>query len=256
VSISQAVFSGIIQGVTEFLPVSSSGHLVLLHHYFGYKQPQLLFDIFLHVGTLFAVLVYFKRDIQLLFTKERRFLSLILIGCVPTAIIGFAFEYFFREAFMNIKLVSVMLIVTALFLFGADYITRLREKSKDTNLKPLGVGKALIIGAMQGLAILPGISRSGTTISTALICRINKEEAIRYSFLLAIPAIVGALVFELRNFDSIKTVLIPQVVAGALSAFLVGLVAIYYLIKAVIKKKLFLFGIYCLITGSAIFFRA
>ena len=253
-SILEAVLSGILQGAAEFLPISSSGHLVLLHHYFGYKQPQLLFDIFLHIGTLLAILVYFRKDIWSAFTKERRLLLLILIGCIPTAIVGFLFGAFFRQAFVDIKLMGFMLIATALFLFCADYAARLRKHHSDTKPK-LGFGKALIIGTIQGIAALPGLSRSGATISTALICQVRKKEAITYSFLLAIPAIIGALIFELRNPGNTEAVLFPQVIAGTLSAFLVGLVAIYYLIRAITKDRLSLFGIYCLLVGSAVLIK-
>ena len=250
----EAILSGILQGATEFLPISSSGHLVLLHHYFGYKDSQLLFDIFLHLGTLLAIVVYFRKDIRLAFTKERTLPLLVLIGCIPTAIIGFLFGTFFRQAFVNIKLVGFMLITTALFLFCADYAARLRKHHPDSKPR-LGFGKALIIGTMQGIAALPGLSRSGATISTALICQVKKREAITYSFLLAIPAIIGALVFELRNMGNIEAVLFPHVIAGILSAFLVGLLAIHYLIQAIIKDKLSLFGIYCLLAGSAVLFK-
>lgn len=253
-NIWEAILSGILQGASEFLPISSSGHLVLLHHYFGYKHPQLLFDIFLHLGTLLAILVYFRKDIWLVLTKEKNLLLLILIGSVPTGIIGFLYEPFFKQAFDNIKLVGFMLIVTAFVLFCGDFAARLKKHHPGSKPK-LGFGKALIIGTMQGIAALPGLSRSGLTISTALICQARKREAIRFSFLLAIPAIIGALVFELRNLNDIKTILIPQVIAGTFAAFLVGLVAIYYLIQAIINDKLSLFGIYCLLIGSAVLIR-
>ncbi len=253
-SIWEATLSGILQGATEFLPISSSGHLVLLHHYFGYKHPQLLFDIFLHLGTILAIAVYFRKDIWLAFTKERTLLLLVLIGCVPTAIIGFLFAPFFRQAFVNIKLVGFMLITTALFLFCADYASRLRQHNANSNPK-LGFGKALIIATIQGIAALPGLSRSGLTISAALICQVRKKEAIRYSFLLAIPAIIGALIFELTNLGNAEVVLFPQVIAGISSAFLMGLLAIYYLIQAIIKDRLSLFGIYCLLVGSAVLIK-
>ncbi|UCH12594.1 MAG: undecaprenyl-diphosphate phosphatase [Candidatus Omnitrophota bacterium] len=250
----EAILSGVLQGLTEFLPVSSSGHLVLLHYYFGYKQPQLLFDTFLHVGTLLAILVYFRKDIWLIFTKQRYFLILILIGCIPTGIIGFLFEPFFRQAFVNIKLAGFMLITTAIFLFCGDFGARLREHHPETRSR-LGIAKALIIGTVQGVSALPGLSRSGITISTALICQVRKREAVRYSFLLAIPVIIGTLIFELNNLGSVKGIFIPQVIAGSLCSFLTGLVAIYYLIKAIIKDRLSLFGIYCFLAGAAVLIK-
>jgi undecaprenyl-diphosphatase len=247
-SLWEAVIAGILQGVTEFLPVSSSGHLVLLHRYFGHKTPQLLFDIFLHVGTLFAIFVYFRKDIIGLFTKEKKSLLLIFISCIPTSIIGIFIESFFKNAFSNIKLVGLMLIITAAFLFLADFTIRLKKESG-----PGGVNivRALIIGAMQGIAALPGLSRSGVTISTALVCGVKKQDAIRYSFLLAIPAIIGAFIFELKDLGSIYSASIPQIFIGTFTAFLVGLAAIYILVKTIMKNKLFLFAGYCLFLGTA-----
>ena len=253
-SLWEAILSGILQGASEFLPISSSGHLVLLHHYLGYKEPQLLFDIFLHTGTLLAILVYFRKDIWLAFTKERKFLLLIIIGCIPTGIIGFLFESRFKEAFGSIKLVGFMLLLTAVFLFCGDIASRFREHHPHTHPK-LGFGKALIIGAIQGIAALPGLSRSGATISMGLICQVRKKEAIKYSFLMAVPAVVGALIFELRDFQGLGALSLPQIVAGTTAAFLVGLVAIYYLIQAIIKDRLYFFGIYCLLVGSAVLIK-
>ena len=115
-SYTESIISGIVQGLTEFLPISSSGHLVILHNFFGYKEPQILFDIFLHIGTLFAVLIYFRRDIINVVTKERRLLWLVIIGSIPTAIIGFAFKDILRALFTDVKMVGIMLFITAGFL--------------------------------------------------------------------------------------------------------------------------------------------
>ena len=249
-SYAEAIISGIVQGITEFLPVSSSGHLVILHNYFGYKQPQLLFDIFLHIGTLFAVLIYFRRDIINVITKERRLLWLVVIGSVPTAIIGFAFKDIFKALFTDVKMVGIMLFVTAGFLFAAEWAVKKREKISASGIS-LRWPKALIIGIVQGISIIPGISRSGSTISSGLLLKLDKKEAIRFSFLLAIPAIIGALLLDMFDGAS-KIIITPQVVAGALTSFLVGLAAIYILIKAVSNNRLKIFGIYCLLAGGAV----
>ncbi|MFH0731338.1 MAG: undecaprenyl-diphosphate phosphatase [Candidatus Omnitrophota bacterium] len=251
----EAALSGILQGISEFLPISSSGHLVLLHHFFGYKEPQILFDIILHIGTLFAILVYFRNDIVSIFTKRRYFLYLIMIGLIPTGVIGFLFEAFFRQAFSSIKLVGFMLILTSAVLFSADFVTSYMKKRGAHRLK-FGVAQALIIGIAQGISALPGLSRSGVTISTALMCRVTKEHAIRYSFLMAIPAVLGALFLELRNTDALSVIFTPQMIVGFFSAFIVGLVAIYYVIMAVTREKLWFFGVYCLLVGGVVLVKA
>ncbi|MBN1405037.1 MAG: undecaprenyl-diphosphate phosphatase [Candidatus Omnitrophica bacterium] len=244
-----AIASGVLQGVTEFLPVSSSAHLAILHNYLGYKEPQILFDIFLHIGTLFAVLVYFRKDIVAVFSKEKRVLFLVLISSIPTAAIGVLFKPFFEESFVNIKLIAVFLLINAFLLFTADLVMRLMAKSKNSNI---GFLKAFIIGTVQGAAILPGLSRSGTTISAALILNVKKADAVRYSFLLAIPAILGALIFKLNDIGSFCAASLAPFMAGALASFFIGLAAISILIKSVTKNKLYLFGVYCFLVGSVI----
>ncbi len=250
----EAFISGVVQGLTEFLPVSSSGHLVLLHHYLGFKEPQLIFDIFLHAGTLLAILVYFRKDILHAFTKDRKFLLLIIVGCIPTGFIGILFESIFKEAFGSVKLVGFMFITTAVLLFCGDIAARFRQHHSETRPK-LGFGKALIIGAMQGVAALPGLSRSGATIATALICQVRKKEAIKYSFLMAVPAVIGALIFEMKDFNNTAAILMPQLIIGVFTAFLVGLAAIYYMIQAIIKDRLYFFGIYCFLAGIVVLIK-
>ena len=191
-SYTEAIISGIVQGLTEFLPVSSSGHLVVLHHFFGYNQPQFTFDIFLHIGTLFAVLVYFRRDIIDMLKRRPRLLMYVILATIPTALIGFLFIDLVEGLFQNIKLVGLMLFVTAGFLFIADKVS-----ASKSNTGKLSVVKAIGIGVIQGLAIAPGISRSGLTISSGILFGLDKNEAIRFSFLLAIPAILGALILQI-----------------------------------------------------------
>ena len=248
----QAAISGVVQGLTEFLPISSSGHLVLLHHFFGLTEPQLLFDIFLHLGTLLAVVVYFRSDI-LKACRDRRVIFLIILGSLPTALIGFYFESFLKSSFENVELVGMMLIVTAIFIFIASYVSN--NKRASTKAQSLGPFKALLIGIAQGFSALPGISRSGATIAMALVCNVKKIEAIRFSFLLSIPAVLGALLFELRGLDALGSNLSPSVFVGILTAFVTGLIAIYLVIKAVLGDKLFLFGVYCLLVGFFVLSR-
>jgi len=247
VSYVEAVISGIVQGLTEFLPISSSGHLVILHHLLGYKEPKLFFDIFLHIGTLFTVLVYFWRDIIKVASKEFRLLVLIVVGSIPAAVIGFFFKDIFEGAFADIRIVGFMLFITAGFLFLGDWAGK-RSDMRASNSR-LGWFKALIIGLAQALSIMPGLSRSGSTISTGLFLKLKREEAIRFSFLLSIPVIIGALLLKVVDVSG-DIVVSPQMIAGSISAFLVGLGAIYFLIRAVLGSKLKFFAIYCILVGG------
>ncbi len=245
----EAIISGIVQGITEFLPISSSGHLVILHHFFGFKEPQLLFDLFLHMGTLFAVVVYFWRDIIKLITMQRKLLLLIIIGTIPTVLIGYYFKDTLESFFTDIKLVGIMLIVTALFLFIADWAGR--RKYVAAPMSGLTWFKSLIIGIVQGIAIIPGISRSGSTISSAILLKVDKAQAIRYSFLLSIPVIIGALVLKLASAAGGASITINMLI-GAFFAFIFGLGAIYLLIKCVVNSNLKFFGFYCIVAGGVI----
>lgn len=247
-SYAQAIISGIVQGITEFLPVSSSGHLVILHNYFGYKEPQLLFNVFLHLGTLFAVVVYFWKDIVNVIVKEHKLLFALIIGSIPTAFIGYFFKDIFESLFANIIIVGIMLYITAVLLFLADMAGKAQKHTAPT--KTPGLFKAIIIGIVQGISIIPGISRSGATISSGMLLRIDKEMAVKFSFLLSIPAIFGALFLKLFDLKG-GIAYMPQMALGALFAFLFGCGAIYILIKTVIKGRLHFFAFYCLIAGTA-----
>ena len=245
----EAIISGIVQGVTEFLPISSSGHLVILHHYFGFKEPQLLFDLFLHIGTLFAVVVYFWRDIIKVVTTQRRFLLYIIIGTIPTALIGYFLKDISESCFANIKIVGIMLLVTAVFLFTADWAGR--RKHGTAQARRINWFEALVIGIVQGTAVIPGISRSGLTVSSAMLLNVDKTQAIRFSLLLSIPAIIGALVLKfIWAGEAVKCT--SYMAIGAFFAFLFGLGAIYILIKSVISGNLKFFGFYCLLAGGVI----
>ena len=245
----EVIISGIVQGVTEFLPISSSGHLVILHHYFGFKEPQLLFDLFLHVGTLFAVVVYFWRDIIKMFTTHRRLLLYVVIGTIPTAFIGYYFKDMLESCFSDIKIVGMMLLVTAIFLFAADWAGR-RISAIDQK-RGLTWFKSIIIGIVQGISIMPGISRSGSTISSAILLKVDRPQAIRFSFLLSIPAVIGALILKLASVTA-RAEITVQMAIGAFFAFLFGLGAIFILIKSVINGNLKFFGFYCLLAGGVI----
>ena len=255
----EAIVLGLIQGLTEFLPVSSSGHLALAQYFFGLKEPQLFFDIMLHVGTLGAVLVAFRRDIRDVsvailgrepkarhdssprMTKKsgRVFAFLIILGTIPTVIIALALSTFVEKLFVTPIFVSAMLIITGGILWLSS-----RLKPAEASPRGLNIVNALIIGVAQGLAVLPGISRSGTTISAALMRRVNKEEAARFSLLLSVPAIIGALILELKDLTD-TNISIWTIIAGTLVAFVVGYVAIKFLLGTLRKGMFSRFSYYC-----------
>ena len=242
-SLFEAILSGIVQGLTEFLPISSSGHLVLLHHWFGYQSPQLLFDIFLHGGTLLAVIIFFRSDIIKLFS-ERRLALAIGIGSIPIIVCGLLFHKFIRSSFGNLHIVGWMFLVTALWILLGSRMSRI-------NLFPNSPSfpQALGVGISQAVAILPGISRSGATISTGLILGLEPGHAIRFSFLLSIPAIICGLIFEIIHINPFDNSSFLPILAGTVTATLVGLGAIKLLIGAIKAKKFYLFSIYCFLLG-------
>ena len=262
----EAIVLGVVQGLTEFLPVSSSGHLVLFQNLFGLQEPELLFDICLHVGTLMAVLVVFFRDIaeilialilipahikpaggllRLLQTDPSiRMALLIVVGSIPTAVIGLLFKEITDQLFGSTAIVGCMLIVTGTLL----WLTRLVQKKGRTVTQTTFLD-ALIIGTVQGLAILPGISRSGSTISAALFLGVDRKVAGRFSFLLSIPAIVGALILGLDEPELQTSIPLGTIVAGSVVSALVGWLALVILLRVVDRGQLHRFTPYCWLVG-------
>lgn len=250
-SILQAIIFGLIQGLTEFIPVSSSGHLVLAHHFFGVTQEGLRFDVALHLGTLIALLIYFHKDIwrliKALFTrqKETRLAWLLAAATVPAIIAGVLLEGAATSAFRSPWLVAINFILVSFVMLGAERYYHARVK----NPIPLeGVRKeqALSIGLAQALAVIPGISRSGATITTGIFTGMDRVAATRFSFLLGIPIMLGAIlkVFSepatFNQFSNEKAVFIT----GMVTAFLSGLFAIRFLLRYLSKHTLDVFAYY------------
>ncbi len=252
-SFLQAVFSGILQGVTEFLPVSSTGHLVLLHNCFGFAEPQILFDILLHVGTLGAVVIFFSKDIRKIALEEKRLGLLALVSCVPTFAIGFFFGEFFETAFVDLRLTGLAFLVTGLWLFTGNKILR-RNLDADGSAQhsinaKMNWRKAIIIGIAQGIALIPGVSRSGVTISTGLACGLHRDFAFRFSFLILIPTTLGALSYKIASTETILKTSPVSLIAGTLCAFLVGLACLKILYITIKKSQMHIFAIYCCLLG-------
>ncbi|GAB4383374.1 MAG: undecaprenyl-diphosphate phosphatase [Salibacteraceae bacterium] len=251
---AEALALGLIQGLTEFLPVSSSGHLELAKAIFGddsLPAESLMFTVVLHFATALSTVVVFRKDIWSLiaglFKRSEpdsfRFSVAIVISMIPAAFVGVMFDEQIETLFSgNIIFVGAMLIVTAALLFFAD-----RAKSTGRNV---GYFHALIIGIAQAIAILPGISRSGATISTSVLLGIDRERAARFSFLMVVPLIFGKMGRDLLSgeISTIEDQILPLSV-GALAAFVAGLVACKWMIAVVKNSKLHFFSLYCLIVG-------
>ena len=250
-TITQAVISGIVQGVTEFFPISSSGHLVLLHNVFGFKQEMLTFDVFLHFGTILSVLAYFRKDIAQIFSKDMKLLKFIIIASVPTVVIGMIFKDAAESFFSMPLIVGSLLIMTGIFLLLAS-ISAIYWKIVRRS-RPLGAKNSIAIGIAQGISVLPGVSRSGVTIGTALMAGLNEAEALKFSFLLSIPAVLGANVLKVRQiYGSLISGDTVAFLAGAIAAAVTGFLVIKALYGIVRKNLFFLFGIYCISVGAAV----
>jgi undecaprenyl-diphosphatase len=247
----------IIQGVTEWLPISSSGHLVIAQEYLGLSLP-VLFYIVLHLGSLLVVLFVFWKDVlrvlravaRLDFKSQDGKLGLhIIVGSIATAAIGFVFRDLFESFFHNLYAVGVALIVTGCF-YSLLYAFR-RNKYQD---RPLNAVDAVAVGVAQGIALIPGVSRSGSTITTGLLLKVEKEEAFRFSFLLFIPAVIGATVLSVIDSNGLSATVVDPVslLVGLVVTVLVGYFALRLLLRIVMKGRLYLFAFYCWGVGFAV----
>lgn len=253
--ILQAVVLGIIQGLTEFLPVSSSGHLELAKALFGdHSMPEesMLMTVLLHAATALSTIVVYRKEIAEIFTglfafknnDEFQFSLKIVLSMIPAAVIGVLFDEEIEQLFSGqILLVGAMLAVTGLLLFLAD---RAKRTDKDVTL-----GSAVVIGIAQAIAILPGISRSGATISTAVLLGIDKTKSARFSFLMVVPLILGKMAKDVLDgaFDTAMSTSMLPLGAGFIAAFITGLLACTWMIKLVQKSQLRFFSYYCFAVG-------
>ena len=243
-----AILWGLVQGLTEFLPISSSGHLVLVPALLGRPGPDLATSAMLHLGTLAAVVAYFRRDLLRIVRLDptgRRTGALVLLGTVPAAVAGLSLEASLEVLNDRPRIVAAMLAVTGIVLVAS---TRLRRGDRDVD--ELGASDALVVGAAQALALVPGVSRSGATIVAGLVRGLSRVEAARWAFLLGIPAIAGAGLFEglelLRGGGGISAATLVGVVVAGVS----GYAAIALLLRVLATRGLLPFGLYCLAAGS------
>jgi len=246
-----AILLGVVQGLTEFLPVSSSGHLVLFQQFIDVGNDQILFDLVLHVGTLIPVLWYFRDQVRQVLTdpftgsgpmlqrEGVRLAALVVLASVPTAVIGLGFEDLFEQLFSAPAALAVTFAITGTLLL---FTKRFDDGSLTVHNTPWSY--AIALGVAQGLAITPGISRSGTTLAVALFLGLNREFAARMSFLMSVPAIAGAVLLKGLKADWTQVDAGPMVLGGV-SSMVVGYLALTFLVMIIRNGRLSLFGYYC-----------
>ena len=265
--IIQAIIIGLVQGLTEFLPVSSSAHLIFAQQALGVAEVGLAFDVLLHVGTLVAVIVYFFNDIvnmikgfllSLVDLKNGNFMGelkkdpykklawLTILATIPIGIVGVLFNDIVESMFMGLTVPAFLLLITGCLLYVSQ-----RMNTGKIDVRNITLKEALIMGCGQALAILPGLSRSGTTIAAGLFAGLDKEFAAKFSFILSIPAILGAAVFQLKDLTAGNVDLLACF-AGFIVAIISGYFAISFLLKIIREKSLDIFAYYCWIVGIVV----
>ncbi|MBI3039464.1 undecaprenyl-diphosphate phosphatase [bacterium] len=255
----EVIILGFVQGLTEFLPVSSSGHLTLVQVFFNWKNPEtnLVFDIILHFGTLLAVIWFFRKDLLPYFTisgwkdpTRRRLALMVVAASVPTAAIGIGFKKTFEAMFASPPTVCLFLMVTAILLFIADKFAKRGETCDIQTISPL---KAIIVGIFQGIAVAPGISRSGATISSGIFCGLSGVESARFSFLLMIPAVGGATLLEAKKIfvsGLPADINLEMAIVGGIVAMITGFMALRFLMAFLKEQRLRYFSYYLAIVSS------
>jgi len=257
-----AIILGIVQGITEFLPVSSSGHLVLLQKIFGITEPALFFDTMLHAGTLAAVFIVLWKEIWEIIKKPFQPLTgFLLLATIPAVIAALVFDEAIEKIFATGSFLGFSFLITSAFLFFAESFSRRAGNTgalkKAENMNWLD---AVIIGLLQAVAIIPGVSRSGATISGALSRRLDRDFAARFSFLLSVPAILGAVVLQTKDIlkssatDTVNGVNSISVIAGTITAAITGFFAIRFMLKIIREKSLYGFAVYTAVLGILILF--
>ena len=260
--IIQSIILGIVQGLTEFLPVSSSGHLVLVQKIFGIKAPPLLFETLLHIGTLAAVLVVLRQDIFALLKKPIQPLTgFIILGTLPAVAAALLFDDLIENAYSTGQFLGFCFLVTSALLVASELLSKRAGSDETGGLKTaekMTWLDAVLIGVMQAVAIVPGISRSGATISGALFRKLDRDFAARFSFLLSIPAILGALVLHVKDLfmppaqaveEAAVNISAAAIIAGTVTAAIVGFFAVKLMLKIIREKSLYGFAVYTGVLG-------
>jgi len=257
-SIIQAIVLGIIQGLTEFIPVSSSGHLLLVHQLFALESGGLLFDVSLHMGTLLALVIFFYNDILKLAiglvrkTENTKMAWLLVLATIPAVVAGILFQDLAETTFRSAKLVAFNLMVFGMIMLIAEkYASKHSKKSKTVDNN-----QAVVLGFAQAIAIIPGVSRSGSTITAGLFVGLDRITALRFSFLLAIPVTFGAILKVVANGAAINGIggQAGIIISGVIAAFLSGGFAIKFLLNYLSKNGLEAFAYYRIMLGAVILF--
>lgn len=268
IDLLKMILMGIVQGIAEFLPISSSGHLLVLNKILNIQEPSMFIAQMLHFGTLISVLIVFFEDVKNMIiefikmivkllkrekfeiNKDQKLALLIIVASIPTAIIALCFEDIFSAYYNNLRSVSLMFMITAIMLFVTD-----KYPSKNKKAFNLNYLSAFGIGMVQGIAIMPGISRSGSTIFAGSILDLNKSEAARFSFLISLPATFGAFLFGLKDVlksgEAVSFNL--SIIVGILTSAVVGIVSIKFLLNLLNKNKMSYFSIYLVVISILTF---
>ncbi len=251
----QTIFLAFLQGVTEFLPISSSGHLAVFQKLFNLGTP-VIFDIFVHLGTLLAIVFFFRQKLgkilKGLFIKEKdswKIFWFLVVGSLPALLVGLFLQKHIELIFNSLRLIAFSFLLTGVLLISTKFL-KVKRKKKLFSLKWLD---ALFVGLFQALAILPGVSRSGSTIAGGLMRNFKQETAFQYSFFLAIPAILGALALQIPDLKNQSFLFLSQSFLGMLVAFGVGFFALKILKKVLLNSQFWLFGFYCFLVGFLLF---
>lgn len=240
---SQALILGLLQGLTEFLPVSSSGHLVIAQHLFGLLTPPVFFDILLHLATALAVIVVLRRP---MFSLDKKTIGFILLASLPAGVVGVLLNSSIAVLFSSVKLVAVALIFTGLLLFFTRYFLSQANRTR------LTWQNTLFIGLFQAIAIIPGISRSASTISAGIFAKLKPELVFNFSFFLALPAIFGAALLQLKDVNFSSSLLTLPLLIGFIAAFMSGILSLKLLKKFVSQGKFSFFAYYCFAIAFAL----
>lgn len=281
-SLLEAIFLGFIQGLAEFLPISSSGHLALFEEVFKIQNAGMVFDVMLHLGTLVAIFVAFWKDIQNLFVEGvliirdafvnvfrffnniihkdkqhkyikmvdspyRKFVMLVIVSTIPTGILGIVLKDLVDSASSSLLITGICLLITGSFLLLSDMLPSGTKRPNQVSYKEAGA-----IGVVQGLATFPGISRSGSTITACLLCGFDKNFAVKYSFIMSIPAVLGAVLLEIKDFAnlSVSSAELTYYCIGTLVSAIVGYICIKTMLVVIRGKKFKYFAYYCFVIGA------
>jgi undecaprenyl-diphosphatase len=248
----QALIMGIVQGLTEFLPISSSGHLAIARAILHASPAEDVgFEVVAHAGTLIAVLIYYRMRIISIFTEAfsgegegRNWIIWLVVGTIPAGIIGILYKDSLAALFNDIHLVGLALLFTAVLLFSAE-----RFSKEKTTAGKMGVWRALTIGIAQAVAIIPGISRSGSTISAGLLTGVQRKSAVDFAFILSLPSVGGAIILTIPDWLEGSVSFGFAHVIGGIAAFISGYIAIALMLKIVSSGKLIWFALYCAVIG-------